>query len=125
MKIIAIPTKGNVVDDHFGHCEHYTLYTVGENNIISDTEKLAAPQDCGCKSNIAGILKEKGVSVMLAGNMGNGALQVLNKHGIRVFRGCQGEVGQLVETYLKGFVFDSGEGCNHHDDQSGEHQCAH
>ena len=28
---IAIPTRDNQVDDHFGHCDHYTIYTI-ENN---------------------------------------------------------------------------------------------
>ena len=23
---IAIPTRDEQVDDHFGHCDHYTLY---------------------------------------------------------------------------------------------------
>ena len=29
---IAIPTKENMVDDHFGHCEYYTVLTIGQDN---------------------------------------------------------------------------------------------
>jgi len=127
---VAVPTRGNVVDDHFGHCEMYTVFTVDENSKIEKAEILPSPQGCGCKSNIASVLKEMGVSVMLAGNMGNGALNVLNSQGIQVFRGCQGDVRQLVETFLKGYVFDSGIGCqqheHHHGSENGEeHQCSH
>ena len=112
------------MDDHFGHCEFYTLFTVNEAKEITDVETLPSPQGCGCKSNIASVLKEKGVTVMLAGSMGDGALNVLNNQGIRVLRGCKGEARKLVEAYLKGFVLDSGVGCHHHDGE-GEHHCSH
>ena len=122
---IAVPTRGNVIDDHFGHCEFYTLFTVDDAKNITDTETLPSPQGCGCKSNIASVLKEKGVSVMLAGSMGDGALKVLSDQNIKVLRGCKGEeVRKVVEGYLKGFVLDSGIGCHHHD-EGGEHQCSH
>jgi predicted Fe-Mo cluster-binding NifX family protein len=56
--------------------------------------------------------------------MGTGALNVLNRHGIEVVRGCTGDVNQLVETYLTGTVSDSGVGCDHHDHEEG-HVCNH
>lgn len=111
---IAIPTRDGRVDDHFGHCDHYTIYTV-ENNTVVDTDTLPSPQGCGCKSNIASILRKIGVEVMLAGNMGEGAKRKLEGEGIRVIRGCRGEIDVLIKTYLSGFVFDSGVGCDHHD----------
>ncbi len=120
---VAVPTRGNVVDSHFGHCEMYTVFTVGDDKKIENTEIVPSPQGCGCKSNIASVLKEMGVTVMLAGNMGDGALNVLGRNGIKVFRGCNGDVRQLVETYLKGYVFDSGEGCHQHEQHGEEHQC--
>lgn len=51
---------------------------------------------CGCKSNIASILAEMGVSMMLAGNMGDGAVNVLNHSGIDVVRGYQGNVKDVA-----------------------------
>ncbi len=122
---VAVPTRGNVVDEHFGHCEAYTVFTVDANSKIEKAELLPSPQGCGCKSNIAAILKDMGVSVMLAGNMGGGALNVLNNHGIDVYRGCSGDVRQLVETFLNGNVEDSGEGCHQHEHDKEGHQCNH
>lgn len=117
---IAVPTRDGKVDDHFGHCDHYTIFTV-ENNEVVATDTLPSPQGCGCKSNIASVLAELGVNVMLAGSMGEGANRVLTSHNIRVIRGCQGDVNTLVKTYLLGFVFDSGNGCDHHDCGNHEH----
>lgn len=119
---IAVPTRGTVVDDHFGHCEMYTIFTVDGNNTIINTEILPSPQGCGCKSNIASELKEKDVKIMLAGNMGTGALNVLSNNEIEVYRGCSGDVRLLAEAFLKGSVNDSGKGCDHHNE---EHQCNH
>lgn len=111
---IAVPTRDGVVDDHFGHCHHYTIYEV-ENGAIVDIEELPAPQGCGCKSGVAPLLAARGVEVMLAGNMGDGAKNVLNKCGIKTIRGCSGEVNTLVIEYLWGNIEDSGEHCDHHD----------
>jgi predicted Fe-Mo cluster-binding NifX family protein len=120
---IAIPTRGNSVDEHFGHCEMYTVFTIDSDRKIEKTEILPSPQGCGCKSNIAGVLQQDGVNIMLAGNMGDGALNVLKNHGIDVYRGCTGDVRELTETFLQGKIGDSGEGCQHHQEEGAEHQC--
>ena len=119
---IAIPTRSKVVDDHFGHCEYYTIYSIGEGNSINDEEFYEAPKGCGCKSNISTILKEKGVDVMLAGNMGQGAVNKITAEGIQVIRGCSGSVKEVANAYLKGFVIDSGLTCSHHEEG---HTCNH
>jgi predicted Fe-Mo cluster-binding NifX family protein len=121
---VAVPTRGNVVDDHFGHCEAYTVFSIDEKRAIGKVETLPAPQGCGCKSNIAGILQEMGVGVMLAGNMGDGALRVLTMHGIEVYRGNQGDVREVTEAYLQGKISDSGQGCHQHGGHGEDHQCA-
>ncbi len=122
---LAVPTRGNIVDSHFGHCESYTIFSVDENKKIVNTEVMPSPQGCGCKSNIASVLKDNGVTVMLAGNMGDGALNVLNHQGITVYRGCSGDVRQVAEAFMKDQINDSGEGCHHHDHEGEGHVCNH
>lgn len=112
---IAIPTRDHVVDDHFGHCEYYTIFTIDGNRQITLTETEASPEGCGCKSDIAAVLEQKGVELMLAGNMGTGAKNVLESHHIRVVRGCSGPVEKVVNDWLQGKITDSGEACDHHD----------
>ncbi len=113
---IAIPTRDNVVDDHFGHCAYYSIYTIEDGKLLSQ-ETLEAPKGCGCKSNIASILSEMGIELMLAGSMGDGAKNKLESSNIKVIRGCSGIVGMVLAAYLAGKISDSGEGCNHtHED---------
>ena len=35
MMKIAVPTRDERVDDHFGHCDHYTIFTI-ENDKIKE-----------------------------------------------------------------------------------------
>ena len=111
---IAIPIQNNSVDDHFGHCEYYAIYQADENRNIVKKEILKSPQGCGCKSNIASILQKMDVKVLLAGNMGMGALNMLISHGIEVIRGCSGISDELVYEFLDGKLLDEDIVCTHH-----------
>jgi len=120
---IAVPTKeNNQIDNHFGHCAFYTIFIISDENEILAEAIHPSPQGCGCKSNIAYELSEMGVKVMLAGGIGEGAVNVLSLHGIKVVRNCQGEVHNLVEQYLSGNLKDSGKNCTTHQDG---HVCSH
>ncbi|MFI3293974.1 MAG: NifB/NifX family molybdenum-iron cluster-binding protein [Rikenellaceae bacterium] len=113
---IAIPTRDNQVDNHFGHCAFYSIFEVEDGKVLSQ-QKLEAPQGCGCKSNIASILSDMGIELMIAGDMGAGAKSKLEQSGIQVIRGCSGMVGLVLAGYLAGKVQDSGVGCAHvHED---------
>ena len=116
---IALPTRNVQIDGHFGHCEYFTVFTTDESSIISQ-EVVASPEGCGCKSNIASVLADMGVSLMLAGNMGDGAVNVLHHAGIEVVRGCQGDVTDVTTLWLSGELKDSGDSCHEH-----EHGCHH
>jgi len=111
---IAVPTRDGQVDDHFGHCAYYTIFEITGKH-ITGVSKLASPEGCGCKSGIAPILKQMGVMVMLAGNMGQGAKNILESQRIEVIRGCSGKVEDIVAAYLEGKIKDNGEICSHHD----------
>lgn len=116
---IALPSRENRIDDHFGHCEYFTVFTVNKDSKeILDSQIVPSPAGCGCKSNIAQVLSEMGVKVMLAGNMGDGAVRVLNNSGIEVLRGCSGDVKAVALKWLEGSLVDSGDSCHQHD-----HQC--
>lgn len=115
---IALPSKQNQIDEHFGHCEYFTVFTIDDEKKILSEERLESPAGCGCKSNIAVTLAQMGVKMMLAGNMGQGAVNVLNSHGIDVLRGCAGNVKDVTESWLAGNLKDSGLACAQH-----EHGC--
>jgi len=125
---IAVPTQNNSVDGHFGHCEYYTIYTIDENKNVVNKELMPSPEGCGCKSNIAGVLRQMNVSLMLAGNMGEGAFNMLQMQGIQVIRGCSGNTDEVVKKYLEDKLMDNGVLCSHHGhghDHDHGHSCNH
>ena len=112
---IALPSNGSKVDEHFGHCQCFTIFSVDDENKVVSEETLTPPPGCGCKSSIVPQLASMGVSVMLAGNMGGGAVNVLASNGIKTIRGCAGDVHEVVQAWLAGKLDDSGAGCQSHD----------
>lgn len=112
---IALPSRNNVIDSHFGHCEYFTVFTVDtETKEILEEVTIESPNGCGCKSNIASTLAESGVKLMLAGNMGNGAVNKLNSAGIDVVRGCSGDIKTVAHEWLNGNVTDNLVTCSDH-----------
>ncbi len=120
---IAVPVKSNgVIDAHFGHCDHYQIFTISEDRQIVRTELIESPQGCGCKSNIASILQQIGVSKMLAGGIGDGAVNKLSSHQIQTIRNCSGDATEQVCLYLSGEIKDGGKNCDSHEHG---HECNH
>ena len=125
MKIAVPVTSSYRIDSHFGHCESYAVFAVSENNQITEVQSVKSPEGCGCKSNIASVLADNGVTIMLAGGIGGGAISVLNS---QVIRGCEGDAKATVKLYVDGLVKDSGSSCHKHDEHKahgGDHQCSH
>jgi predicted Fe-Mo cluster-binding NifX family protein len=124
---IAVPVKSNnQIDGHFGHCEYYNVFSISTEGKIIDTKTIPSLQGCGCKSNIAAVLAADGVTMMLAGGIGGGAINVLNNAGIDVIRGCEGDAADVVNQYISGSLVDSGESCHQHEAHHAEgsgHQC--
>ena len=127
MKIAVPVTRSNQVDGHFGHCEFFNVFTISEKAEIADVHTIKSEEGCGCKSNIAGVLAANGVTVMLAGGIGGGAINVLNRSGIEVVRGCAGNANEVVKSFVSGNIKDSGESCSHHQhhhQEGSDHNCS-
>ncbi|MCL7762377.1 hypothetical protein MPF19_03040 [Polaribacter sp. Z014] len=129
MKKIAIPiTKDNRVEDHFGRCKFYEIYTFSDANEIIDLQLLESDGKCGCKSNIVSVLVKEGVTFMLAGNIGDSAMSKLVVAGIGVIRGCSGKSADVILEFVDGKITDNGVGCashSHKHKKGHAHACNH
>jgi predicted Fe-Mo cluster-binding NifX family protein len=96
---IAIPSKQNEVDDHFGHCEYFTIIELNEQLEITSQYKRPTAENCGCKSNLAEDLAAEGVSILLAGGIGQGAINKLKSANIEVLAGFRGTIGEVVDRW--------------------------
>ncbi len=104
MNKIAIPSKGGMIDDHFGHCEKFDFFTLSDKKEVVEHQVFAGSDTCGCKSDLAVDLKKEGVTVLLAAGIGKGAINKLKESGITVFSGFKGEVSKVLEMWLSGSV---------------------
>ncbi len=120
---IAVPTRQGQVDEHFGHCESFTVFNLDENKAVAGEVSFTPPPGCGCKSEVAGTLKGMGVTLLIGGNMGEGAAAKLRAAGIAVVRGASGPVRDAVAAWAAGKLADSKivclshhgpEGCGNH-----------
>jgi predicted DNA-binding protein (UPF0251 family)/predicted Fe-Mo cluster-binding NifX family protein len=123
MKKIAVPSQGGLVDEHFGHCKEFLVFSKAADGTLKNEPTIPSAEGCGCKSGIASVLAQAGVTHLVAGNMGEGAVRVLASHGIAVTRGATGEARAAAEAFAKGKLADSGVGCVGHGEPG--HECAH
>lgn len=110
---IAIPLANGRLAMHFGHCEHFAIVDVNqeEKRIISREDIKAPPHQPGL---LPPWLAERGAAVIIAGGMGQRALNLFAEQGIQVVLGASAETPEmLVENYMAGTL------------QTGENVCDH
>ena len=117
---IAVPSRDGAVDGHFGHCKEFLIFRAEGDSLVEE-QAVPSLEGCGCKSGVASVLARAGVTHMVAGNMGEGAVRVLGSQGIKVIRGATGMARAAAEAFLKGEIADSGKGCVGHDEPG--HEC--
>jgi predicted Fe-Mo cluster-binding NifX family protein len=114
---IAIPTTGDCLNPHFGHCEKFALVDVDPKTMeVTATTELVAPEH---QPGLLPVwLKERGVTVVIAGGMGARALSLFQEASIEVITGAPAEsVATLVRKYLDGTLVSVEHLC--------EHVCSH
>ena len=109
---IAIPTSDGTLDSHFGHCSHFTLFDIEGGKIAEETIIEAPPHQHGL---LPRWLAERGVTDVVAGGMGERAMELLKSRDIRVFSGAPVmEVKKLTEEFLAGRLEYNPHQCHHH-----------
>ena len=110
---IAIPVSEGKLDPHFGHCRYFSLFDVDQqdNEILSSTTVEAPPHQPGL---LPRWLAEQGAELVLAGGMGNRAIQLLTDQGIEVMVGVPGlDPESLVQAFLAGEIGAGPNACDH------------
>ena len=110
---IAIPLADGKLAMHFGHCERFALVDVdaAEKKTISRQDIEAPPHEPGL---LPSWLAERGVMMIIAGGMGQRALELFAEHGIQVVLGVANETAErLLSDYLAGTLEAGKNVCDH------------
>ena len=111
-KLIAIPANNGVLSMHFGHCAYFALYHVIDNKVVKTSMLNAPPHEPGL---LPKWLKERGANVIIAGGMGQMAIDLFTKQNIEVLVGVSSNKGidEVVADYLEGKISGGGNLCDH------------
>jgi predicted Fe-Mo cluster-binding NifX family protein len=110
---IAIPLAEGKLTMHFGHCERFALLEVdpAEKKILNREDIDPPPHQPGL---FPPWLAQRGVTLVIAGGMGQRAQSLFQQHGIQVVVGAPVEPPEkLAADYLAGTL------------QAGENVCDH
>ena len=95
------PTLDDEVDPRFGRCQHFIIVDPDtmQFEALENTSAMAAG---GAGISTAQMIVSQGAQVVLTGNCGPNAYQVLSAGGIQVITGVSGKVRDAIQAYKSG-----------------------
>ena len=110
--VVAIPTDEGNLSGHFGKCTKFTIAKIENGGVVS--EEILDTKEAKHEA-LAGILKEKGVELAIAGNIGEGAKAALQSEGILLIAGASGSIPEVIAGFITGDLKNNPNvGCDHH-----------
>jgi predicted Fe-Mo cluster-binding NifX family protein len=111
MKKVAIPLENGQLCSHFGHCQQFALINV-ENGLITSEEFVTPPpHEPGL---LPGWLAERGVTDVIAGGMGQRAINLFIEQNIKVNVGVPAKTPkELVSDWIGESLVTGVNACDH------------
>jgi predicted Fe-Mo cluster-binding NifX family protein len=111
-KKIAIPVDDNgILDAHFGHCKYFILVNVDGSEILAEEKVVPPPHEPGL---LPKWLADRGATDIVAGGMGQKAIQLFNQFGVNAFVGAPKlSAKELVEGFIKEEISFTANYCDH------------
>ncbi|HOF92789.1 MAG: NifB/NifX family molybdenum-iron cluster-binding protein [Bacteroidota bacterium] len=110
-RLIALPMEDGLLCAHFGHCRSFAIVELQDNTIVSIKEVVPPEHVPGLYPRwVAGF----GVTDVIAGGMGEKAIQLFNAQNINVFVGApQKSAEELVKDFIGNKLELSANYCRH------------
>lgn len=108
---ISIPVENGVLSGHFGHAKEFALVEVKDGEIVKSELLVPPPHEPGV---LPKWLAELGATDILAGGMGQQAIQLFLNNHINVFVGvAQKPFLELVNDLLSNTLESGANYCDH------------
>ncbi|MDD4190152.1 MAG: NifB/NifX family molybdenum-iron cluster-binding protein [Mangrovibacterium sp.] len=109
--LFAIPLENGRLCQHFGHCQQFALIDVENGTVTNETLITPPPHEPGL---LPAWLAEKGVTEVIAGGMGQRAVNLFNAQSIQVYVGAQPKSPkELVSDWLQQSLVTGTNACDH------------
>ncbi len=117
MKIAVTSQNFKTVTNHAGHARRFLVYTIGENGVPTETDRLSLPEEMAFHNfHGEGTHPIDGVDVMLSASFGMGFVERMKRRGIVVSVAQKPTPLEAVNDYLmNGQILpkqEQGTGCN-------------
>jgi len=98
---IAMPYDEGRVNPHFGTSREFVIFTINDGKVTGS--RIIGSEDlCHNHDGLAGLLKDEGVEVVIAGGIGAGMVQALNSLGFKILTGASGDAALVARDYAQG-----------------------
>lgn len=104
MKIVVSScgkNKTDVLDPRFGRCSYFQIFDTETNEYTAlENEGITSAQGAGITA-AQQIVDNEG-EVVITGSAGPNAFKILNESNIKIFKGSNEKVEEVVKAYLEG-----------------------
>lgn len=108
---IAFPTNDKeTVEEHFGHCKVFAVFTFKDEKIQNTEYVNAPPHQPGLLPKFLGDLK---ITTIITGGMGQKAIDLFKAQNVEVILGASGLIEDNLNEYLGGELYSKKSACNH------------
>ena len=130
---IAVPFDHGEIFQHFGHTGYFAVYTTDSDDTAVETKVLIDSSSLHGHKQMADLMHDNGVDVVICGHIGDEARAALMGYGILPFFGYEGDADTAVDMLLDGSLLmlgmesgGCGGGCGGCGGHCGEdHHCEH
>lgn len=111
-QIVAVAADGDLVSLHFGHCEHFLLYTIQDQQIKGCTKLINPGHKPGF---LPKIIAQAGAKTVIAAGIGASAIKLFADKGIEVVVGQRGQADTVVDDYINKRLSVAANACHQFD----------
>ncbi|MGC9172133.1 NifB/NifX family molybdenum-iron cluster-binding protein [Caldisericum sp.] len=90
----------SLISEHFGHAPYFVIVEV-EGDDVKNVESIANPYaGAHAHDEVVNFLKEKGVEMVVSGNMGEHMMSAFDEAGIDVVVGAEGTIDDVIDDVI-------------------------
>ena len=120
---LAVTYEDGRVFQHFGKTKEFKIYDIVDGKVGFSMVISAGGNG---HASLAGFLRMLGISVVLCGGIGPGAVQALQSLDITPIAGVTGDADQAAEDFVAGKLAENTEAlCSHHHSGGFGQGCGH
>lgn len=110
---IAVPNDNGKVNQHFGRSREFAILELEDRKVVS--QRIVSAEDLQHNhTGLADLISAQAVEAVLAGGIGPFALEALEKKGLKVITGVEGDINDAAVKYAGGDLVSKGAACGHH-----------